>query len=142
MEPGARGERGIECLDRTVVRDRVRDGIGGGLEQEEEPVGLVDLSAAVDREEIARDPVVRGPEPRHRGVAQALGERGAVHDVGEEQRAFDAHEQILCAKAPFDGGYSLALGAAGGCENQPSHSLTSASRALSTVYTRVRPRRS
>ena len=83
-DPG--GEREIgKCV---VVGERVAGGVGRVVEQQEEAVGAVDLAAVVACEEIAGPAVVLGPDLRRAGVAEALDQTRAVHDVGEEEGPF------------------------------------------------------
>jgi hypothetical protein len=70
-----------------VVGEREACGIGGVVEEQEEPVGALDLVATVQREQVTRAAVVLGPDLRGKIVARALDQQRAVDHVGEEQGA-------------------------------------------------------
>ena len=76
--------------ERPVVGKRVSNGVGGGGEHHQEPVGLVDLPTAPRAG--GRAPGDRGaPTARPSQRLRALLQRRAVDDVGEEQRADLVH---------------------------------------------------
>ena len=79
-DPGAESEVG----KRVVVGERVAGRVSRLVEQQEEAVGTSDLAAVVASDEVARAAVVRGPDFRGAGVAEALDQTCAVHDVGKE----------------------------------------------------------
>ena len=83
MQPDPGAER--EVRDGPVIGEGVAGGVRGLLEEQEEAVGAVDLEAAVTREQVARPAVVRGPDPRRLGVAEALDQKRAVDEVDEEE---------------------------------------------------------
>ena len=91
MQPGARLQRWLHGPQRRVIGLRVGDGVVGLLEHQQHAVGLVDLQAAVARQQLARGAVVRRPDDGHGGIAQCLGQRGAVDDIGEQESADFGH---------------------------------------------------
>ena len=95
MHAGAGLHRRIERRQRVVVGEGVVGRIGHGVEHQQQAVGLVDLPAAPGEEQIARHPVVGEPLRRRRGIAELLGQPGAVDDVGQEQGAQLGHGDTL-----------------------------------------------
>jgi hypothetical protein len=71
------GELGEGVEVAQGIADRVVD----RLEDQQEAVGLVDLAAAVGREQVAGHPVVRRPDRRGAGGPQLGGHGGAVGEV-------------------------------------------------------------
>ena len=106
VQAGACLQRHRQTCQGAVVRHRVGDRVGGRLEQQQHAVGLVDLATAPGVEQPARHPVVRGPHLGHRGVAQLLGQLGAVHHVGQEQRPDFTHRsaRVSCRLVRADSG--------------------------------------
>jgi hypothetical protein len=106
MQAGTGLERQPECGQCAMVGQRVADRIGGPVEQQQHAVGLVDLAAAPDRQQVARGPVVGGPECRHRGVAERLGQPGAVDDIGQQQGVQGGHRwrarRVVDDRGPAD----------------------------------------
>ncbi|MBS0446180.1 MAG: hypothetical protein JSR59_09545 [Proteobacteria bacterium] len=85
MNPGPRQQRRIDLPERPVIGLRIADGVGGAVEQQHEPVALVDFAPAPLAQQVARKPVVLLPHLRHRGIAELLGDARAVDDVGHQQ---------------------------------------------------------
>ena len=94
MQPGARAQRWFEPRQRPLVGQRISDRVAGGVEQQQHAVGLVDFAAAPMRQQVARQPVVGGPQAGAGGVAERLGELGAVHHVGQQKCFQFAHAQL------------------------------------------------
>ena len=69
------------------------------VEQQQEAIRLVDLAAAVDREQRSRAPIVFRPQRGHRGVPELLQQLRAVDDVREEQGVSRPHRRSLIAEA-------------------------------------------
>ena len=85
VQADARHQRHRQRRQRAVVLHRVADRVGAVVEQQQHAVGLVDLAAAPRRQQGARDPVVRGPDLGHRGIAELLGHLRAVDDIRQQQ---------------------------------------------------------
>ncbi len=111
MQPRARLQRHRQRRESAVVFERIAHRVGGGVEQQQHAVGLVDLAAAPDGQQVARETVVGGPHGRHRMVAEFLGQLGAVDHVGQQQSPDFTHFacrllgwQYACERPAPDGG--------------------------------------
>ena len=80
-------QRHRQRCQSAVVGDGVSHGIGGFFKQQQHAVGFVDFQAAVRWQQIACGTVVVGPHGGHRSVAQRFRQLGAVHHIGQQQRA-------------------------------------------------------
>ena len=74
-----------------MIVGRVGQRVGGGVEQQQHAVGLVDLAPAARREQVACDPVVCRPQLGHGGVAERLRQLGAVDNIGQEKGSDFVH---------------------------------------------------
>ena len=95
VHSGARREADLGHL--RVIVERITRSVGGGLEQQEQAVGAVDLAAVVLAKQIARPPVVLGPQGSSALVAQPLRGRRAVDDIGEQQGSVGGHRGFLAS---------------------------------------------
>jgi hypothetical protein len=83
--------RQAELGHRRVIVQHVAGGVGGGVEEQQEAVGAVDLAPVVAAQQVARPPVVLGPQGEGALVAEALCRQRAVDGIGEQQRDDLAH---------------------------------------------------
>ena len=77
-----------------VVVERVAGRVDRILEPGEDAVGATDLAAVMTCDKVTCLPVVRGPDLRRAGVAQALAQTSAVHDVRVENGK-DGHDRFV-----------------------------------------------
>jgi hypothetical protein len=63
---------------------RIADRIFGRLKKEKEAVTLVNLTSTPLPQKIAGDPVMHLPEPASGLVAEALGDAGAINEIGQQ----------------------------------------------------------
>ena len=95
MQAGTRLQRHRQCGQCAVVGQRVTSCVEGMVEQQQQAVGLVNLAPVPARHQVARHAVMRRPQRGHRGVAEPLRQRCAVHHVGEQHRELIAHKAAL-----------------------------------------------
>jgi hypothetical protein len=66
-----------------VVGERISDGVVDRVEQQEHPIGLVDLATAPLRDQVSREPVMRRPQRRRRLFVELFGQPGTVDNVSQ-----------------------------------------------------------
>jgi hypothetical protein len=108
VQADARAQHHRQRGQGAVVLDRVGDGVGGAVEQQQHAVRLVDLAPAPRPEQRARDPVVRCPDLGHRAVAEHLRQAGAVHDIGQQQGLDHTHRAVDRCSPGYEGGLGMA----------------------------------
>ncbi len=88
-DPGGhfRIERAAELAQPGLIGQRETDGLDGPLEQQQEAVALVDLSAVECGQEVPRDAVVTCQQIGSDGVADPLDELGAGDEIAQQERA-------------------------------------------------------
>ena len=91
MQAGACLQGGRHRGQCTVVGHGVLDCLVRLLEQQQHPVGLVDLAPVPGGQQVARDAVMRGPDLGHCRVADLFRQLGAVDHIGQEEGADVAH---------------------------------------------------
>jgi hypothetical protein len=74
-----------------VVFERVRRCVTHGIEQNEHPVGLIDLATTPLGNQIARHAVVRRPQGRRLSFFESFGQPRAIDDVGQQQGMKGGH---------------------------------------------------
>ena len=74
-----------------MIVGRVGQRVGGGVEQQQDAVGLADLAPAARQEQVACDPVVCRPQLGHGGVAERLRQLSAVDNIGQEKGSDFVH---------------------------------------------------
>ena len=91
VQAGARAQWRVELRQRAVVGHGVGGSVRGGFEQQQHPVGLVDLASAPQWQKVAREPVVGSPQGSHTRVAERLRDGRAVDHVGQKKCVDIAH---------------------------------------------------
>ena len=97
MQPCPRLERQAQCRQRPVVVDRERRSVRRRVEHRHQPIGSLDLASAPRAQQLARRAVVRNPMRSIRGVADDLGNAGAVDDIGQQKGAVFIHVAAIRA---------------------------------------------
>ena len=91
VQAGACAQWRVELRQRAVVGHGVGGSVGGGFEQQQHPVGLVDFASAPQRQQVAGEPVVGCPHGGHARVAKRLRYGRAVYHVGQKKCVCSAH---------------------------------------------------
>ena len=102
VQATARQHRRGQAGQRAVVGQGIGQRITGLVEQQQKAVGLVDLAPAPVAQQVTRQAVVAGPERGHQAVAQARGQCGAVHQVGQQQGQGRVHRSSIEENAKND----------------------------------------
>jgi hypothetical protein len=76
-----------EIAEHFVIGERIRDSGACVLEQQEEAIRTVNLTAPVRGQKITSSTIVPSPKLRGAVIPQPLYQLRAIDDVGEEQRA-------------------------------------------------------